>query len=115
MGKLSRHQKGFEKFNREICKLVVTTKNALIEKNRIEVKEKLTEMVVNMSSFKKMAEKRKVNLEDLNEKNLKRKCSRRTTQKELFDDRWKEHFDQLYGYGQVEHLDQFHEWSEVDA
>ena len=79
-----------------------------------EVKEKLTAMVVNMSSFKKMAEKRKVNMEDLNEKNLKRKCSRRTTQKELFDDRWKEHFDQLYGYGQVEHLDQF-EWSEVDA
>ena len=79
-----------------------------------EVKEKLTAMVVNMSSFKKMAEKRKVNMEDLNEKNLKRKCSRKTTQKELFDDRWKEHFDQLYGYGQVEHLDQF-EWSEVDA
>ena len=39
MGKLSRHQKGFEKFNREIYKLIVTTKNALIEKNRIEVKE----------------------------------------------------------------------------
>jgi hypothetical protein len=67
-----------------------------------KVKAELTEMVVNMPSFRKMVVKRKANLEDFSEENLKRKCTRRSSQKELFDDGWQEHLDNFYAWSKVD-------------
>ena len=72
------------------------------EPGQEDVKAKLTEKLVSMPSFRKMAEKRKANLEDFSEENLKRKCSRRSSHQELFDDAWNEHLDEVYPWSKEE-------------
>ena len=72
------------------------------EPGQEDVKAKLTERLVNMPSFWKVAEKRKANLEDFSEENLKRKCTRRSPHQELFDDAWNEHLDEVFPWSKEE-------------
>ena len=65
------------------------------------VKAELTEQVVSMPSFRKMAVKRKVDLEEFSEENLKRKCTRRSPQQELFGDAWNEHLDEAHPWSKL--------------
>ena len=67
----------------------------IYEPGQEDVKAKLTEKLVSMPSFRKMAVKRKANLEDFSEENLKRKCSRRSSHHELFDAAWNEYNEYL--------------------
>ena len=60
-----------------------------------EVKAELTEHVVSMPSFSKMAVKRKIDLAEFTDENLKRKCARKSLRKELFGDAWKEYRQNL--------------------
>jgi len=82
------HAKRFVKKERNN---VVGGMTVLLTFGQDEVKAELTEQVVSMPSFNKMAEKRKIDLAEFTDENLKRKCARKSLRKELFGDAWKEY------------------------
>ena len=53
----------------------------------------------------RVASQLKTNLEEFSEENLKRKCIRRSSQKELFDDGWSEHLDEFYPFSRESDFD----------
>ena len=90
------HAKRFVK--RGESKNVVGGMTVLHAPGQDKVKAELTEHVVSMPSFKKMAVKRKVDLEEFSDENLNRKCARRSRQKELFGDAWDEYIDEVFPF-----------------
>ena len=69
----------------------------IYEPGQEDVKAILTEELVSMPAFRKKVAKRKASLEDFSDENLKRKCTRRSTQDELFADALNEHLNEKFG------------------